>query len=388
MDVSSYGKTNMFLVALLYRWVYAPGQFLVVYPNDGLAAETNQQKLNPLISHIPQLAAEMTKPKSFRSDRYKFSDSTLYFQGAGSKIVSKSCSLVIGDEVDVWSIENRQAVQDLEKRTRSYKNSLQILVCTPSTQNGHIWQSFVQGSQGYYTLRCQRCGELTMRSCDVHNLQFESRFNEDLRSYQVIPGTERLVCPKCGYEHPESMKHDMICQGDYVFKVPEMTGIHDSFQVGALASQLPALSWLNTANAQLQAGKTSDLGTLENFDNSWRGLPYRPRKVTKDEIVTMKSKHLYEGELKQEDIVKVLMVADTMDDFLRYAVVIWDIHDCMHFIEIGTADYFTLIPEKRAELNRLREQENKPPVLTLDDILAKTYLNEKISIGLIDSGRP
>jgi hypothetical protein len=34
-------------------------------------------------------------------------------------------------------------------------------------------------------LRCKKCGGLTMRSCDTNNLQFESDYNEGLRSYLV-----------------------------------------------------------------------------------------------------------------------------------------------------------------------------------------------------------
>ena len=102
-----------------------------------------------------------------------------YFQGAGSKIISKSCKIVIGDEVDAWpKIGQLDNVADLKKRTRSYNNSICFLISTPSQVNGNIWKSFLRGSQGYWHLRCKGCGELTMRSCDTNNLQFESDYNE------------------------------------------------------------------------------------------------------------------------------------------------------------------------------------------------------------------
>ena len=82
--------------------VFAPCQSMIVYPSDNLASETNVTKIQPLMKHITQLKIELEQPRSFRSDRYAFSNLISYFQGAGSKIVSKSCQIVIGDEVDQW----------------------------------------------------------------------------------------------------------------------------------------------------------------------------------------------------------------------------------------------------------------------------------------------
>lgn len=48
------GKTTMFLYGLLYRMVFDPCQFLICYPSDAKAAETNLTKFEPLVSHIPR----------------------------------------------------------------------------------------------------------------------------------------------------------------------------------------------------------------------------------------------------------------------------------------------------------------------------------------------
>lgn len=89
------GKTNLFIIGLLYKMVYSPCQSMIVYPSDDLAAETNITKIQPLMKHIPQLKAELEKPRSYRGDCYRFSNLVSYFQGAGTKIVSKSCKIVI-----------------------------------------------------------------------------------------------------------------------------------------------------------------------------------------------------------------------------------------------------------------------------------------------------
>lgn len=126
----------MYIVGLLWRMVFAPSQSMIVYPSDNLAAESNTTKIQPLMKHIPQLKSELEQPRSFRSDRYAFSNLISYFQGAGSKIVSKSCQIVIGDEIDQYPVIGKlDNVADMKKRTRSYDSSIAYFVCTPSEEN-------------------------------------------------------------------------------------------------------------------------------------------------------------------------------------------------------------------------------------------------------------
>jgi hypothetical protein len=73
------------------------------------------------------------------------------------------------------------------------------------------------------------------------------------------------------------MKRDMNVNGGYIHKIPERIKEAPGYQIGALASQLPALSWKVIANAQLEAGKRSDIETQTTFDNSFRGLPFKRR---------------------------------------------------------------------------------------------------------------
>lgn len=137
--------------------LFDPCQSLIVYPSDNLAAETNQAKIKPLIRQIPQLKAELNRPRSFRSDRYNFTNLISYFQGSGSKIVSKSCKIVVGDEIDQWvNLGTVDNLSDLKKRTRSYDSSICFLVCTPTTENGTIWREFLKGSQRILASEMQR----------------------------------------------------------------------------------------------------------------------------------------------------------------------------------------------------------------------------------------
>lgn len=138
--------------------VFDPCASMIVYPSEELAADINKTKILPLMKRIPGLKEELQKPRSFRSDRYAFSSLVSFFQGAGSRIISKSCKICVADEADDWVEPPRvNNMKELEKRTRSYSSSIFYQVCSPTTENGKIWQEFLRSSQGYYTLRCKGC---------------------------------------------------------------------------------------------------------------------------------------------------------------------------------------------------------------------------------------
>ena len=82
----------------------------------------------------------------------------LGFSGSGTRVMSKSCQFVLGDEIDEYQAPpNVNQVKEMQKRTRSYDHSIVGLVCTPTTVNGPIWQEYIKGSQGKWFLRCKKC---------------------------------------------------------------------------------------------------------------------------------------------------------------------------------------------------------------------------------------
>lgn len=51
----------------------------------------------------------------------------------------------------------------------------------------------------------------------------------------------------------------MNLQGAYVHEAPERLEAHPSYQFGALASQLPYMSWARIADQILRAGRRADI---------------------------------------------------------------------------------------------------------------------------------
>ena len=395
--VQQVGKTSMFIDGLLWNMVHNPCQSLIVYPSDSLAIQTNQTKLLPLMRHIPVLKQELERKRSYRGDCYKFSNLISYFQGAGSKIVSKSCKIVVGDEIDAWDTpKTMDSISDLKKRTRSYNSSICFLISTPSFEHKPIWQQFLKGSQGYWYLRCKGCGELTMRSCDTNNLQFESDYNQQLKKRIVRVGSERLICPKCKHEHIESDKRWMNINGGFIHKIPQFLDTNPTFQLGALASQLPSLGWSIIAQKQLDAGKSSDKKDQIDFDNSTRGLPYKEREIKKEDVEEIRTHQWKPSEAPTQDQIEmVFMVADTQDNRSVVGVFAMDINDNLFLLKACQPEYLTLDEEERARINESNKRECEltnteyKPIETVEDILNADYLIKdgvgiKPTYGVID----
>lgn len=379
------GKTTIEMISLLYNTVYNTMQAIITYPSLELAVETSTVKFIPLFKRIEQFKEQIEQPFAIRSDRLKLSKNLIYWQGAGTKIVSKSAKMVLGDQCAVWETPHGvNNLNELKKRTRSYNQCLQLFVSTPHYKEDYFWRQFLNGSQGYYYLRCCGCGQLTMRSCDIHNLQFETIFNEQLKQYIAVRGSERLICPKCKYEHLESDKEQMIKQGGYIHKFTDRVKEHPSYQCGVLASLLNTHCWSNVADTQLSSGKGATLEDYISFDNSIRGLPYQMRQYNKQDETAL-SKHYYKPQqLNADDIQAVIISADTQDTFSVYSVMALTKNNNYYVIDIGRLRYLWLDDEQRQIINSQNKRNNKQPQVTLLDILDKQYYGIKPLCLMVD----
>lgn len=379
------GKTAIQNIAVLYNSAFNVLQAIVCYPNQQLANETSNTKFIPLFKKVPQFKQDIEKPFAIRSDRLKLSNALIYWQSAASKVVSRSCKMVCGDQCAVWQpppgVNN---IEELKKRTRSFNECLQLFVSTPRYKSDTFWTQFIKGSQGFYYLRCQNCGKLTMRSSDVFNLQFETVYNEELKQYTAVRGSERLICPACRFEHTENMREAMIKQGGYLHKFPEKIKTFPTFQAGVLASLLNVNSWSNIGESQLASGKSATLEDYISFDTSIRGLPYQQRDFNKQDEAAL-SKHYYKSEqLNKDDVEAVIIAADTQDTFSVYAVIALTKSNNYYVLDMGRLRYMWLEDQERKIIDAENKRNGKAPEVTLSDLLDKQYCGLSPLCMLVD----
>lgn len=382
--IEQHGKTQIEVMGVLYTMVFKAGKILCVYPSDQLAASVNQTKYEPLMKRIPQLARELSRPKSRRPTSYNFTNSAMIFYGAGRKVMSLDCFVRVLDETDQHPKNGlRDSVEDSRKRARSFDESMLCNVCTPTTEDGPVWKAFLYGSRGYWTLRCQGCGELTMRSCDLNNLQFDKKYDEDLRSYRPVADSIRLYCPECGRAHVESEKFAMNRQGKYVHECPDLIDLRPSYQFGALCSLRPSTGWYRIAEQILKSGRASTAGEHAELDNSWKGLPYRQRTVSEEEIKDLRV-HEWPAAPDPAKIEFVFAVSDTQDTFSPTGIYAVDCRDNLYLLEYRNIPYLFLTAEDREEADRRRAAENLPPAETVEDAINREYLGIPVAFHVID----
>jgi hypothetical protein len=386
-------KSLSWQLGLIWSFLYEPGLSMVVYPSDEKCDEINRAKLQPLMRSVPTLAAGLSMPKTKAKNRYNFPGFISYFQGAVERISAHSARIRVADEVDDWEhvADKKESpkLEDLKKRARTFDDSLFVAVSSPKGESKLIYPEFQRTSQGYWHLRCLECGELSLRSCDIHNLQFETT-ESDGQSI-LIPGSERLRCPKCQHEHVYSDRREMNLKGDYIHRVPELVGRRTGFQWGALASQWESLSWSYIAEKQLAAGSSADIRDQTNFDNSIRGLPFRARRKKNGDLAEDLLQHCAEPP-DPATVEGLFLSVDTQDTGWRWELRALTVDSNRHLLKFGNAEFIDLTDEEREQINAGRRvdcaaaSELYEPVQTLADVLSEGWQGIPVTMALIDEG--
>lgn len=333
------GKTVIAYSGALYVSCRDPGVVLIYYTSDDKARLANATKLRPIIGNVQELRPYLDLPHAETKSEYRLGPAQIYFGGAGARISSYTSKYNVADEIDDW--QKRPGVDplaDLRKRARAFSPGLLVKLCTPkgTEHQSRIWREFLRSSQGFWYLRCLGCGELTMRSCDIHNLNFELAETTEKGVHALpVPDSIRLVCPKCGFRHTEDMKPELIRRGAYIHKYPDRT-LDLGFQVGLLASRFESASWFNLAKAQANAGRSGDEEAQRYFDNSVRGLPFKARKLDSG---CERALHVHQVAMPDPSVIRWrFLAADTQEQCFFYVVRGMDLHMNSYLLDCGKLD--------------------------------------------------
>jgi len=329
MGVEQTGKSLIHRLVMLHKMVEYPGPRWIIYESDEKAADINAEQFIPLIKSIPSLA-KMVNRNTVQKQRYQFPNGSIVsFSGAGTDITSKPIRDGVADELDTWPLTDagiRQNLRNFRKRFRTYwarGEGCLVKVSSPSprkkgsTQDltrSAIAEEFAASDGGYWTLRCQKCGRLSMKSHAIHCLQWEMTDDEKEDERTVIADTLRLECPVCGSQHAEDVAQKLNTEGAYCTRDGvELTdySAHVGCQCGALACPR-VFSWLMIAKAQLAGGSTADIYAQANFFNSWRGLTFRPKAAEKAGAEVLR-KHCAPM-VDPATLANVFLSADTQDN--------------------------------------------------------------------------
>lgn len=326
------GKSAIPRWGQIWKAANDPVPMITVYESDDKSEKVNGETIRPLMEGVPELRRLLELPRAMTADRYRL-EANWYFGGAGAPITSQSFCVAVADEVEEWrATTEKQPVhnlRNLDKRLRTYRGlSLRVSVCTPQTENGPAWTAFLEGSRGYWHLRCLGCGGLTIRSADAHLVT------------DTADGL-RLRCPACRHEHVESDAEAMNAAGDYVHSRPEETA-HRSYQWGALAAPW-SISWREIADARADMIAGRDRAAAVYYWNSIAGLPVISSGATADHIAALRG-HCAPAP-KGDDLANVFFSADTQKRGFYWIVRGIDAAENTYLLANGYAHTFEALAE-------------------------------------------
>ena len=260
-----------------------PGPCLVVFPNEDAARETIAERIAPMFSDTPRLAALLTgRAWDVRRKQLHLRSCDVYIGWAGSPqaLASRPIRYVLLDEIDKYppyrGVE-ADPVSLARMRVRTYEHRATIyMVSTPTLPTGAIWREFQAcGERCTWVAPCPHCGA----DCDPDwgRVDFPGRDATDEEEIQAArealeAGAAAAVyrCPSCEGAITDAQKGAWIASGDW--RSSGSPGARSvGFHVRGVMS--PWLSFRRMALEFLRS-RLAGIGALQNFHNSVDGVPW------------------------------------------------------------------------------------------------------------------
>lgn len=152
-------KTALLENVILYFTVVDPSPMIVIEPNKGMAEDLYHNKVKPMF--------DLTRPalrrtRKMRVGRIAFDGGFIKFANARStvNIAMNAVRVVMNDETDKAPIDkiHGDPIDNSEKRNSTFgRRKLSIRVCSPSTEQGRIYQSYMSSDQRRPFVTCPHC---------------------------------------------------------------------------------------------------------------------------------------------------------------------------------------------------------------------------------------
>lgn len=268
-----------------------PGPAMYVVPREKDVDYATQKIYKPMINLSPALRRHTTgRPRDLLGDFFTFDRMTLYFAWAGSpaEMAQKAIRYLFFDEPDKYppfAGKEANPIDLAEKRTRTFWDRKIVKMCTPTTVEGYIYSSYCRSNEQKFYCPCPHCGEYRVWKFGQLKLPKSLRAPDEI----IEKADVWYECEVCAAKIYEDQKAGLV---DYGLWVPEgrmididgnITGLplrtkrHSGFQISALVSPFPGVSWPHIMadwfRANTEAGIA--LGKLLDFHNATLGEPYK-----------------------------------------------------------------------------------------------------------------
>lgn len=366
---SQTSKTTAMMIGAAWRMVNNPAPTIWVMPSEHLARSFSENRWQPMVDDCDRLRA--LKPSNvhrFKTLEQQFRDCTLVFIGSNSpaNLASRPAGLLIMDETDKFAMPTEReagAVSLAENRTKAYTNALRIKASTPTTVEGEIWQSFMQGDQRYYYVPCPHCN--TMQRLLWQNVKWstDARAENESWNEDAVRASAYYECAHCKEKITDMHKTRMLRAGEWRATNANSAQGRRSYHLNSLYAPWRSCGFGELAVVFLRQ-KASLMG-LQDFINGALAEPWIDDLDKQDEIKITASDYL-SGD-KWSDTSFSAMTIDVQDAGGRHFWVV--IRDWSN--DGRSRGRWAGRIESWDELERIREEnEIRPPCVFVDSAFA------------------
>lgn len=289
-------KTQGVMTCLGYAADMAPGNMMIVFPDENSAKEANKDRLQPMIKHSPRLRSYLTGYVDDEAAlRINLEHLRIYmaWSNSASRLASKPLPYVFLDEVDKFPRTAGKTesgpIELAKKRTRTFAHMRKIwITSSPTIESGPVWVAF-SGSQAIfdYFCRCPSCG--AAQKMAFSGIRWVGGAAADPN--QIISDkSARYACEHCGAEWRDAERDVAVFGGEWrdrerglslTTTLSSRQPISIAFHVPAWISPFVSLSECAAAFVLGQRDKTK----LKDFQNGFAAEPWkiyqRERQETK-----------------------------------------------------------------------------------------------------------
>jgi len=271
VTVEKGAQTGLTLLAYVWLcWIIdvEPGPTLMVYPNENLARDRSRDVVQPLIEDSPVVSRQLTgRRDDWTKLAYRMKRCTVNWVGANSpaNLASRPMRYLIEDETDKYPTQTKTeaaAVSLAEQRTKTFWNRKILRISTPTTEDGIIHKSFLEGDQRRYFVPCHACGAMQFLKWQ------QVKFDSDAPLNQAAAGAH-YECEACGAEWDDVQKNAAVQQGIWQTTSDKSPG-HASFHLPSICAP-----WVTFADLVMKfLPKKAYPNELQDFINSELGEPF------------------------------------------------------------------------------------------------------------------
>ncbi len=376
-------KTTCSIMVLAYRIAHSPMPTLILgNSEDWLRVEISEKRLAALIEENTCLRVHKPYDRTkFRSLYMEMSGGPIVFEGINSDTSTSGSTQGIVWICEAAKVKHHDSEQAPEahpiklafERTKEFRGlELQMMDFSPNTPNHLAWKTYERGTQTHFNVPCPHCGhyfpfEFEVRRTGEEDEDLESileaeqdrAVSDTYRSLIWSPDARRVdgtwdiarvresarfICPKNGCEISDDHKPGMIEKYEEHHRNASAAMSDRSFRIPSFYA--PKVSFGDMAKEFLEKGDLLSTG-LQNFYNSWLGLPWSvlSYNVTEKHILALKG--VYARGVIPSKPALLMLLADPGEKATHWAVIAAMPNGDLFYIDWGSvvAEKELLSPE-------------------------------------------